>query len=287
MAKTTSTINGKTTKTGLIAFLSDSLKKVTDSNLKQRMEYTLKKAKKDLEGTAKSDLYDLAKEVMSLLSAPEAPKLAVVENSTKPKLGKKSKKVEEPAEAEMDEDDAVEPEKEEAPKKGKKKSLNKSKDSKKKAEVETTDGGLTSKELPMAKVFPKEFDHEGLGHLVACPDKYRTMDEIREALKNGVELVFATYWTKRHLKEFSYAIYHEVTVPKGGFPYDLDTLQALYVCDSVDRVYALSTYTEAMFRIEAVDLEPVECVANDGSKFLMRYTGNLEFEIYELVTEQD
>ena len=287
MAKTTSTINGKTTKTGLIAFLSDSLKKVTDTNLRQRMDYTLKKAKKDPEGTAKSDLYDLAKEVMALLSAPSATPILAVENSTKPKLGKKSKKVEELIEQQEAEDAEAEAEEEEeeetpapAPKKGNKK-ISKSKD-KKKAEVETT-AGLTKKELPMAKVFPKEIDHEALGHLVAVPDKYHTIEEIREALKEEKDLIFAAYWTKRHLKEFAYGSAHQVPIPKNGFPYDLDTLQTLYVCEGIDRIYAMSTYTEAMFRFDPEDLIPVECEANDGSKFMMRYSAGLEYEIYEIV----
>lgn len=282
MAKTTSTINGKTNKAGLMSYLSDSLKKVTDSNLKQRMEYTIKKANKDLEGTAKSDLYDLAKEVMALLSAPEAPKLAVVENSTKPKLGKKSKKVEEPIEQQEAEDAEEEEETPApAPKTGKKKPVSKSKD-KKKAEVETT-SGVTKRDIPLAKFFPKEIDHESLGHLVAAPDRYDTMDEIRKAFEEGKTLIFACYWTKRHIREFAYAATREVPVPKGGFPYDLDTLQALYVCEGIDRIYALSTYTEAMFRFDSEDLVPVECETNDGEKFMMRYSAGLEYEIYEVV----
>lgn len=285
MAKTT-TINGKTTKTGLLAYLTDSVKKVTDTNLKERVNYAIKVAKKDIEGTPKSDLYDLAKEVMALL-APATPTLAAVENSPKPKLGKKSdKKVEklvkqqeaEDAEAEDEEEEDETPAPAPKTKKGAKKP---EKVKSKKAEVESTEGGLTKNDLPMAKVFPKEIDHEALGHLVAVPDRYHTIEEVRIALDEGKTLIFAAYWTKRHIREFAYGINHEVPVPKKGFPYDLDTLQALYVCDGIERIYALSTYTEAMFRFEAADLVPIECETNDGEKFMMRYSAGLEYEIYE------
>jgi hypothetical protein len=275
-------INGKTTKNGLIDFIRNAVGKVTEGSLSDRISYTLKGVDDNKEVT-KTDLYELAKDIMAVL-AP-TPALAPVENSPKPKLGKK--KVSEPVEDEETEaDEEVEETEEETPapvKKDKKKALSKKKEAT--PAVEATDG-LTKKDLPMAKIFPKEINHPSLGKLVACPDKYHTFEEIRKALESEEEdktLVFACYWTKRHIKEFSYGQTYEVPVPKEGFPLDLDTLQALYVCSGVDRIYALSTYTEAMFRFIAEDLVPTECEANDGSKFMMRYSAGLEFEIYEAV----
>lgn len=265
----TMTINGKTTKTGLIDYIRDSAKSVKDENLSSRIAYTLK----NVEKVSKSVLYELAKDIMKVLT-PAAP-LAPVENSPKPKLGKK--KVEEPEVEDEEDEEAEEP----APKAKAKKAPAK-KQKVKKPSVETTDG-FTKKDLPMAKIFPKEIDHEAFGKLIACPDKYHTLEEIRKALDEGKSLIFACYWTKRHIKEFAYAEINNVPVPKSGFPYDLDTLQALYVCDGIDRIYALSTYTEAMFRFDEIDLEPVESEANDGSKFKLRYSAGLEYEIYEVV----
>ena len=262
MANTTK-INGKTTKTGLIEFLKNSAKQIKDKNLKSRMDYTLKSVNKDADSVSRTDLFDLAKEVMAVLT-PAVP-TPVMENSPKPKLGKKKT-------------ETVEEAKEEAPKKAKKPATKKEKAS----AVETTDG-LTKKDLPMAKIFPKEIDHESFGKLVACPDKYHTIQEIREAIEGEKTLVFACYWTKRHLREFAYGQAYEVPVPKGGFPHDLDTLQALYICEGIDRIYALSTYTEAMFRFVAEDLVPIECESNDGDKVMMRYSAGLEYEIYEVV----
>jgi hypothetical protein len=273
-------INAKTNKKGLIEFIKESVKTVKEENLLSRIKYTLKGVEKDENEVSKTDLYTLAKEIMNSLT-PAQP--VAVENSPKPKLGKKktAEPVGEAVEADTTEEEEIEEKTEEEPKaKASKKSVKKTK--KEVPAVEATDG-LTKKDLPMARIFPKEIDHESLGKLVACPDKYHTVQEIREAIESDKNLIFACYWTKRHIKEFAYSQAYEVPVPKGGFPYDLDTLQALYVCEGIDRIYALSTYTEAMFRFVEEDLVPTECEANDGSKFMMRYSAGLEFEIYEVV----
>lgn len=300
MAKTiTKTFNGKSKKHEILDYIIEAAKQVKDKNLIARINYSLRKANEDLEAVSRSDLYSLAKEVQAAVSVPAAP--APVENSPKlkaPKTGNKKldKKVaevlKEDEEAEAEEE--PETEVEETPKKPAKGSAKKGEAKKpvekpkakpekpKKPAVETTDG-LTTKELPLAKIFPKEIEHEELGKLVACPDKYHSVDEVRNALDEGKTLIFASYWTKRHLKEFAYAQTHGVPVPKNGFPFDLDALQVLYVCEGIDRIYALSTYTEAMFCFTAEDLVPTDCEANDGSKFKMRYSAGLEYEIYEVV----
>lgn len=276
-------INAKTTKKGLIEFIKESVNSIKEENLLSRIAYTLKGVEKNEADVPKSDLYELAKEIMSFM-AP-APQPVAVENSPKPKLGKKKSAepvAETPAETEEVETEAKTEEVAPAPAKKPTKKVAPKKEKSEPAKVETTDG-LTKKDLPMARIFPKEIDHESLGKLVACPDKYHSIKEIREAIEADKNLIFACYWTKRHIKEFAYAQSYEVPVPKGGFPHDLDTLQALYVCEGIDRIYALSTYTEAMFRFIEEDLVPTECEANDGSKFMMRYSAGLEFEIYEVV----
>lgn len=289
---TTNTFNGKSKKHELLDYIIATAKRVKDKNLISRIHYTLKKANEDLEAVGRSDLYSLAKEIEAAIATTPAP----VENSPKlkaPKTGDKKldKKVAEVL-AEDEADEAEEEPEEEVEETPKKKAPAKEKISEKKSTakkpavkkpiVETTEG-LTTKELPLAKIFPKEIDHESLGKLVACPDKYHTVQEIREALDADKTIIFAAYWTKRHIKEYSYAQAYEVPVPKQGFPYDLDTLQALYVCEGIDRIYALSTYTEAMFRISSEDLVPTDCEGNDGTKFKMRYSAGMEFEIYEVV----
>ena len=264
MANTT-TINGKTTKKGLADFIKKSVATVKEEGLKSRINYALKRMEKDADSVSKKDLFDLAKEIQNLLTpAPEV----VVENSSKPKLGKKKSEPKDEVASE-----------EKTPKTSTKKVAKKQKPA-----VETEEG-LTDKDIPLAKVFPKEIDHESLGKLVACPDKYSTIEEIRKALDDGKTLYFAGYWTKRHIKEFTYGQAFNVPVPKGGFPYDLDIIQTIYVCEGINRIYALSTYTEAMYRFEEEELERVDCKANDGSEFTMRYSSGMEYEIYEAVED--
>ena len=265
------TINAKTSKRGLIDFIRESAKAVKEDNLLSRIKYTLKGVEKNEADVPKSDLYELAKDILKV-----KPLTPVMENSPKPKLAKSTPK------AKVEEAEVVE---EEAP--APKKAVKKTAKSKKETPaVETTDG-LTTKDLPLARIFPKEIDHPSLGKLVACPDKYHKVQDVRDALDEGKTLIFACYWTKRHIKQQGYAQMFEVTVPKDGFPFDLDTLQALYVCEGIDRIYALSTYTEAMFEFREEDLMPTPCEANDGSKFKMRYSAGLEFEVYEAVEEAE
>lgn len=150
--------------------------------------------------------------------------------------------------------------------------------------VKTEPNKVNAEARPMATIFPQEFEHTDFGKVKACPDKYHTIDEIRKALEDGVELVFACYWTKQFIKQFNYGANADVKAPK-EFPYDLDTCQPIYVCDSNPIIYTLSTYTEAMFKFFDTDLVPIECKTNDGEVFMMRYSQGLEFEIYEVVAE--
>ena len=277
-------INAKTTKKGLIELIKSSVEVIKDEGLLSRIKYTVKALDKNEAEVTKSDLYELAKEIVNFVAPAPQP---VVENSPKPKLGKKKTAqpvAETPAEPEEEETTEEAPAEKETPAPAKKTKKVTPKKKEEPAKVETTDD-LTKNDIPLAKVFPKVINHESLGKLVACPDKYHSVDEIREAINEDKNLVFACYWTKRHIKEFSYGQTLEVPVPKNGFPYDLDTLQALYVCEGIDRIYALSTYTEAMFRFSDEDLVSTECEANDGSKFMMRYSAGMEYEIYEVVDE--
>ena len=277
MAK--STLNAKTPKAELIAMIRKAMsskKLAEDENLKSRVDYTMKSLDKDESSVAKSDLFDLVKELVAFFSA--TPTLAPVENSPKPAIkGKKKAKAE-------DEDDEAEEEVEEKPKKQKKAAKSKKAEKPEKPKVETTED--FKKGSIMAKMFPAELKTEELGHLVACYDKYTTMAEVREALEQGKTLIFATFWTKRHIKQFGYSMMFNVPVPK-EFPFDLDMLQALYVCDNIDRIYALSAYTEAMFQFLEEDLARVDVTSNDGETYTMRYSAGMEFEIYEVVEDEE
>ena len=301
-------ITEKTTKKGLIDYLKSV--EVKDSNLAERISYAVKMFAKDQSKVMKDDLFDLAQEVMSTLTPTPAP----VEASLKPKktLGK-TKKTEEPVEeAPAEEDEEVEePEEveeaeeeveEEAPaekpepkKTGKKSTLKKStKDSKKsdeKTEVETIPAAsnVGTDNLPSAKMFPAEIDHPELGKIVACTGAYTTYAEVLKALEEEKTLYFACYWTKRQIREFQYAVFKQVdpAVVKNGFPLDLDIAMAVIPCETMERVFAMSRITEAMYQFEGVDFKPIEDTdPRSGNKFQVRVSAGMEFEIYRPADEE-
>lgn len=288
-------ITEKSTKQVLINYLKST--EVADKNLAERVAYALTMFAKDQTKVLKNDLYELATEVMASIT-PATP--APVEASLKPKktIGK-PKKSEAPAEeAEETEEEAEETaEAEEAPaeepkKSGKKSSLKKSdKDSKKKTEVESIPAvsNVGADRLPSAKIFPAEIDHPELGKIVACTGAYTTYPEILKALEEEKTLYFACYWTKRQIREYQYAQAKMIDpkVVKNGFPLDLDILMAVLPCETMERVYAMSRMTEALFQFEGEDFKPVEDTdPRSGDKFQIRVSAGMEFEIYRPADEE-
>lgn len=244
-----------------------------DDALAHTIDYALSRAK-----TTRDELADLFNQVDVLLSEP------VAENQVKPKKPTpKSKKVKEEEEPENPEVivDADEDE-EEQPKTSKKSLKSKVKKTDKVEEMTP----ISSKSVPsMAKIFPKEIVDKNIGTLVAVPKKYHSYKELTEALEKGVEIYFATYWTPRLLKEFNYATVNRVGAVK-SFPHDLDLLVAVVPCETIDRVWCMSQYTEAMYSFEGEDLVPVKDKdTKTGEEFAIRVSNGMEFEIYELVSE--
>lgn len=266
------TINTKASKGELLNFLTKSTEKVKDANLLQRVKYSVEKATKDMKKVAKVDLIELAQEVVdSLIPAPTP---TPVENQVKPTLkkGSKSKKAKE---VEKEEEKVEEPKEEEVKKTSKK---GKKADKAPKAEVETLKPISEVKSIGMARMFPKEVNHKDLGKLIAQHE----MDfaTFRDQINEGKTLYIATYWTKRLIKQFGYAEINNVEVPKTGFPFDLDLLLALVACEKVDRVWAMSSYTEAMFHFDGEDFELVADKDEQGKDYSIRVSAGMEFEIY-------
>lgn len=287
-------ITEKTTKKGLIDYLKSV--EVKDKNLADRISYAVKMFAKDQTKVLKSDLFDLANEVMTALTPAPAP----VEASLKPKktLGKSKKSKEPVEEAPAETEEEVEETEDEAPaekpepkKNGKKSSLKKSDKDSKKTEVESLPpaSNVGSDNLPSAKMFPAEIDHPELGKIVACTGAYTTYAEILKALEEEKTLYFACYWTKRQIREFQYAASKMIKpeVVKNGFPYDLDILMAVLPCETMERVFAMSRITEALFQFEGEDFKPVEDVdPRSGEKFQIRVSAGMEFEIYRPADEE-
>lgn len=139
--------------------------------------------------------------------------------------------------------------------------------------------------LPVAKVFPEELKVENLGTLKRADDSYKTMEDVAKALEAGKQFYFACYWTPRQIKEYQYSVVNVVN-PVKEFPNDLDILEPVYFCENLKRMWANSVYSEAMFWFENDDIQHIEDTnPYTGEKFRVRVSTGMEFELYELSTE--
>lgn len=270
-------ITAKTTKEQMKAFLEENLTAVKTKNLKDRVAYALKA---DDDKITRKDLVDLVKEVTKALGTPDEKNLTPAEpkaeNSVK-KLNKGISKKQEivPEESEDSEETAEEteeapitPVKEEKPKKSKKIGSKKPK----KEGVKSTE---TSKQsVQLAEMFPKTLEVGDSKYELASDIK--TMDDLYDALGRDEEVVFAYYWTKRHLKQFNY-FGSWLGQPK-SFDNDLDLATAIYVSDEKKVSYQVSMYTEAIYTILPTDFEEV-----DG----LRMAGGIEYQLYRKVVEDE
>lgn len=281
-------ITTKTTKEQLKSFLGANAKavKTADKDLFDQIAYADKMAKKDDSKVTRKDLVDLVKSVISLLgdkcvepalAQEKAPATPQAENSVKKLAKGVSKKQETKEETSSEESGESEKtaeetqgadEKKEAPKKslgGKKKPATK----KEGVTVLNTDAD-SEKAVQLAKAFPKTLEVGDSKYELA--EDIKTLDDLYEALNKDEEIVFAYYWTKRHLKQFSY-FGGWLGQPK-SFDNDLDLATAIYVSDEKKVSYQVSMYTEAIYTILPTDFEETDGV---------RVAGGIEYQIYRAV----
>ena len=282
-------ITAKTTKEQLKNLLGANAKavKAQDKDLYSRIAYADKMAKKDDSKVTRKDLADLVKEVIDLrgdnLIVPAmaeenlTPIEPVAENSVKKLAKGVSKKQEtkkdapnESGESEETAEEPVEEPKEEkkAENTAKKSSKGAKKSAPKKDGVTELESATSSdKAVQMAKMFPKTLEVGDSKYELA--EDIKTLDDLYKALGDDEEIVFAYYWTKRHLKQFDY-FGGWLGQPK-SFDNDLDLATAIYVSDEKKVSYQVSMYTEAIYTILPTDFEEVDGV---------RVAGGIEYQIY-------
>ena len=280
-------ITTKTTKEQLKSFLGANAKavKTADKDLFDQIAYADKMAKKDDSKVTRKDLVDLVKSVIALLgdkcvepalAQEKAPATPQAENSVKKLAKGVSKKQETKEETSSEESGESEKTAEETQgaeeKKAPKKSLSgKKKPATKKEGVTDLEPTTSSdKAVQLAKMFPKTLEVGDSKYELATDIK--SMDDLYEALNKDEEIVFAYYWTKRHLKQFDYFM-GWLGQPK-SFDNDLDLATAIYVSDEKKVSYQVSMYTEAVYTILPTDFEEVDGV---------RVAGGIEFQIYRAV----
>lgn len=285
-------ITTKTTKEQLKSFLGANAKavKTADKDLFDQIAYADKMAKKDDSKVTRKDLVDLVKSVIALLgdkcvepalAQEKAPATPQAENSVK-KLAKGVSKKQETKEDTSSEESgesektAEETQEEAKTEKVDNKSAKKSLGGKKKpatkkegVTVLNTDAD-SEKAVQLAKAFPKTLEVGDSKYELA--EDIKTLDDLYEALNKDEEIVFAYYWTKRHLKQFSY-FGGWLGQPK-SFDNDLDLATAIYVSDEKKVSYQVSMYTEAIYTILPTDFEETDGV---------RVAGGIEYQIYRAV----
>ena len=278
-------ITAKATKEQLKQFINDNAKavKVKDKNLYDRMMYTGKVAHEDDSKVTKKELLDLAKETVKVLGdktkvtalevTEETPATPVAENSVKKLskgVSKKQKAEETPAEP-VEEAPADEPkeEKVDTKKSAKKSTLGKKKNEPKKDGVTALEE-VSDKTVQMAKMFPNAIEVGDTKYELA--HDIQSMEDLHKALANDEEIVFAYYWTKRHLKQFPY--YSGLLGQPKSFPDDLDLATAIYVSDELKVAYAVSLYHEALYATIPSDFEE-----EDG----IRFNNGMEYQIYRAI----
>ena len=283
-------ITAKTTKAELKSFLGANAKaiKSKDKGLFDRIAYASKVSKEDDSKVKRTDLIALAKEVIKTLgdAVVEAmdisvPALATAENSVKKLAKGVSKKQEiEPKEDEdteevVESDETATDDTEEKAVEPKKKSAKKSvgakkKEAPKKDGVTVLDDTKNPKAVQLAKMFPQTIEVGDAKYELASDIK--TMEDLYNALGNDEEIVFAYYWTKRHLRQFPY--YNGWLGQPKSFDNDLDLATAIYVSDEKKVSYQVSMYTEAVYAILPTDFDE-----EDG----VRIAGGIEYQIYRAV----
>lgn len=239
----------KTSREELRLFLEANVKlvKKADKDLFDRITYASNMLQKDESKVQRKDLVDLAKEVINVLDdkVVEPTTEAQVENSVKKLAKGVSKKQEATEEAEK------------PAKKSKKDGVT--------PLAETSD-----KTVQMAETFPEAIE-VGDTHYELATD-IKTMDDLYKALQNDEEIVFAYYWSKRHLKQFPY--FNGVMGQPKQFDLDLDLATTIYVSDEKKVAYQVSMYTEAVYTIIPSDLKEENGI---------RFAAGMEFQIYRAV----
>jgi len=280
-------ITTKTTKEQLKSFLGANAKavKAKDKDLFDQIAYADKMAKTDDSKVTRKDLVDLVKSVISLLGdkviepalaqeAPLAPVEPVAENSVKKLakgVSKKQKSMEEePATEESGETETAEVEEKVDAKKSAKKSLGKKSEKKSKDGVTALEGSENQKTVQMAKMFPETLEVGDVKYELAHDIK--TIEDLHKALASDEEIVFAYYWTARHLRQFPY--YSGLLPAPKKFDNDLDLATCIYVSDDNVVSYQISMYTEAMYMVL-----PTDFAEEDG----LRISRGVEYQIYRAV----
>lgn len=135
-------------------------------------------------------------------------------------------------------------------------------------------------EEELVEVLPQLIKSDSLkADLVARPD-LKTIKDIAKAYSEGTDFVIATYWTRRHLKQFA-SSYDPMNINPGrptAFENDLDLIEVTYANDLV--VTGVSLYSSVPQIFLPINFDRDE-------EYGLRFANGVEFEVYEVVEFED
>lgn len=243
----------KTSKVqSMIATLQSMVDKITDKKLKAEVQNSLK-----VKNPKESDLAALIKRVIDTGKQP------VVANEVKPPVKKTvTKKTEE-------------------------KSTEKKPVTKKKVEespvttVQTTGNLKPATAMYFPETIVEELNDSKVTLKRVADDEFTSIKSIIDFIESGNQVYFACFWSPRHIKEFNYKLLYNVKEAPKKFPNDLDIVVGITVSEKNGKLYAMSSYTEAMYVFFEDEFSPVEDTnPYNGEKYTVRVSNGMEFAVY-------
>lgn len=132
------------------------------------------------------------------------------------------------------------------------------------------------KEEETVELLPQLINSKSLkADLVARPD-LKTIQDIAKAFAEGTDFVIATYWTRRHLKQFA-SSYDPMNINPNrptAFENDLDLIEVTYANDLVVTGVSLYSFVPQIFLPINFDRD---------EEYGLRFANGVEFEVYEVV----
>lgn len=129
--------------------------------------------------------------------------------------------------------------------------------------------------IQMLASFPQTLESTVLKAKLKLRSDLKNAQDVVNAYNNEEDIIIATYWTKRHLKQYA-GSYDPMNInpnkPK-EFEHDLDLIEITYANDLVVTGCSLYSYVPQIFLPKDFTLE------EDG----MRYANGCEFQIYEII----
>lgn len=123
--------------------------------------------------------------------------------------------------------------------------------------------------------FPETLKSSALEGTLKLRNDLKTIKDIADAYNNDVDIVVATYWTERHLKQFG-ASYDPMNInpkrPK-SFEHDLDLIEITYANELVVTGCSLYSYVPQIF-------VPGDFIIQDDN---LRYANGMELQVYEVI----